>query len=82
MDGLSWRIPLQVLLTSFQEVTRGHQIFILQPTMMAMIYAVNLKPSCFTGFTQIRPPGPNYNYLNFLAAQALAGPGSVTTCLL
>ena len=49
---------------------------------MAIVYASNAKSSCYTGFTQIRPPRKNFNYLNFLAAQALPGPRSVTTCIL
>ena len=49
---------------------------------MAIVYAVNAKPGCFTGFTQIRPPGRNYHWLDFLAGQALPGPASITTCIL
>ena len=60
----------------------AHQLLIVQPTLMALVYASNSKPGCFTGFTQVRSKGINFNYFEFLAAKALPGPDSITTCIL
>ena len=49
--------------------------------MMAIVYAANSKPSCFTGFIQHKTGGRNYHYTDFVAARALPGPDSVVTCV-
>ena len=70
------------MLEKFTEAARQHQLLIVQPALVAMVYAANAKPSCFTGFCQVRTPGRYFNYQEFLAAQALPGPDSVTTCIM
>ena len=60
----------------------AHQLLIVQPTLMALVYASNSKLGCFNGFTQVRSMDINFNYFEFLAAKALPGPGSITTCIL
>ena len=82
VSGLGWHLPLDELLKKFSETTRQHQLLIVQPTLVAMIYAANAKSNCFTGFCKVRTPGRYFNYQEFLAAQALPGPDSVTTCIL
>ena len=46
-----------------------------------MVYALNSKPGCFTGFCQVKTPGRIFDILDFLAAQALPGPNSFVTCV-
>ena len=82
VNGLCWHLSLRELLENFTTATRTHQLLIVQPTLMAMVYAANSKPGCFTGFTQIRLPNKTSNYFDFIAARALPGPKSVTTCIL
>ena len=48
--SLGWHIPMGELLEKFTEIARPHQLLIVQPALVAMIYAANAKPSCFTGF--------------------------------
>lgn len=50
--GLVWHIPHQELHQTFSNMAGRHQLLIVQQAMVAMIYAVNSKKSCFTGFTQ------------------------------
>ena len=47
-----------------------------------MVFAVNAKPACYTGFWQLIQPGRRFKYVDFLAEQALPGPGSIITCIL
>ena len=54
----------------------------VQPTMAAMVYAANSKPSCYTGFYKTINPRGHFKYADFLVAQGLAGPNSVITCVL
>ena len=82
VKGLGWHLPLHELLTTFSEVTKQNQLFILLPTLVAIVYAVNSKTSCYTGFCQVTTPSNRFDYLDFLAAQALPGPGSFITCVL
>ena len=37
------------LMNSFIELSKPNQLLIVQPTLAAMVYAQNTKPSCFTG---------------------------------
>ena len=37
------------LIDRFQEATRSQQLLIVQPTIVAMVYAANSKPGCYTG---------------------------------
>ena len=46
-----------------------------------MIYAVNDKTSCYTGFWHLKIPGKTFKYMDFLAAQAMPGPGSIITVI-
>ena len=47
-----------------------------------MVYAVNEKSSCYTGFTQVKTQGKGFDYKDFLASQALPGPNSIITCII
>lgn len=59
---------MQELLDKFTQCARKSQLLVVEPDLLAMVYAVNSKKGCFTGFTQIRCKSKNYNYLDFLAA--------------
>ena len=54
----------------------------VQPTIAAMVYAVNAKPGCYTGFWHLIHPKHRFKYMDFLAEQALPGPNSVVHCIL
>ena len=82
MTGLAWVIPINDLFRAFINVARTSQLLVVQPTIAAMIYAKNLKTGCYTGFWQVSPPSRNFNYLDFIAAQALPGPGSIINCII
>ena len=69
------------LLNGFVDCTRGKQLLIVHPTIVGMFYASNMKHSCFTGFWQGKPANFCFKYLDFLGAQALAGPKSFITCV-
>ena len=58
------------------------QLLIVEPTLVAMIYASNAKPGCFTGFLQVRTPGVYFDIMPFVAAHAVSGPNSFVTCIL
>ena len=64
------------LMDTFMEVTRDRQLLIVQPTIAVMVYAANTKASCYTGFWQSVSMYKKFDYVDFLAAQALPGPGS------
>ena len=70
------------LLDRFVESTKRSQLLIVQPSMVAMIYAINAKPGCYTGFCQTRTPTHKFDYMDFISMQALPGPGSIVTCIL
>ena len=46
-----------------------------------MIYAVNAKPGCFTGFCQVQDPKRKFDSLNFVASHGIPGPNAVVTCI-
>ena len=62
-------------------MTRGQQLLIVQPTVVAMVYAANSKPGCYTGHWQVAAPRQAFNYVNFLKMQALPGPESIINCI-
>ena len=62
-------------------MAKKRQLLIVQPSLVAMVYALNSKPGCFTGFCQVKTPGHIFDILDFLAAQALPGPYSFVTCI-
>ena len=77
-----WHIPLTKLMNSFIELSRPNQLLIVQPTLAALIFAQNSKPSCFTGFFQPGQMRSHFNYLDFITTQALPGPGSLIHCII
>jgi len=82
IDGVIWHIPLTKLMNSFIELSRPNQLLIVQPTIAALIYAQNSKPSCFTGFFQLGQARSHFRYLDFITDQALPGPGSLIHCVI
>ena len=48
----------------------------------ALIFAVNDKRGCYTGFFRDIPKSGHFNHLDFLAAHALPGPGSKINCII
>jgi len=48
----------------------------------ALIFAVNDKSGCYTGFFRDIPKSGHFNHLDFLAAHALPGPGSKINCII
>lgn len=81
VNGITWHIPVRDLLSHFQMTVKGHQLLLVQETVAAMIYASNEKNQCYTGFIQKLPLHSTFDYMSFLAAQALPGTGSVITCI-
>ena len=73
---------MRELFNNFNDQAREKQLLIVQPSMVAMVYASNSKPGCFTGFTKVLNPAQKFDYLSFLAAHALPGPNSFITCIL
>ena len=49
VPGLCWSVHMKDLIDQFQESARSQQLLILQPTIVAMVYAANSKPGCYTG---------------------------------
>ena len=72
---------MRELLDRFVTAAKQSQILIVQPSLVAMIYAANAKPSCFTGFTRVRTLKRPFDYIDFLTAQVLPGPASFITCI-
>ena len=72
---------MRELLDRFFTAAKQSQILIVQPSLVAMIYAANAKPSCFTGFTRVRTLKRPFDYIDFLTAQVLPGPASFITCI-
>ena len=68
VNGLGWHLPFHELLTTFSEVTKQNQLFLMLPTLVAIVYASNSKPGCYTGFCKVRTPTSNFDYLEFLAS--------------
>ena len=79
---LCWRLPMIEMFNKFNEVARGHQLLIVQPSIAALIFAANSKPGCFTGFYKVAQPGRVFKYQDFLAAAALPGPQSIINCVI
>ena len=65
--GLTWHISLSELMEAFIRGCRGNQLLIVQPTIVAMVYAINAKPSCYNGFWQLAQPGRRFKYVDFIA---------------
>ena len=82
VPGLTWHIPMIDLQQEFITRCKGHRILVVQPTIAAMVYAVNAKTGCFTGFWQNAPLGRRFKYLDFLAEQALPGRSSIICCII
>ena len=82
VDRLGWHLPLQKLFDEFVESSRKMQLLIIQPSLVAMIYASNDKPGCFTGHLQVRTPDKHFDHMTFIAAHAQPGPGSFVTCII
>ena len=54
VPGLVWHLPIRELFDHFTEQVRGHQLLIVQPTLVALIFNANSKPKCYTGFYQVK----------------------------
>ena len=52
------------------------------PNAAALVYAMNDKPGCFCGFFKDISLTNTFDHEQFLAANALPGPDSLTRCLL
>ena len=66
VKDICWHIPLDGLLDTFIQVTRRNQLLVVQPASAAMIYAVNSKPGCYTGFFENSRVKKSFNYLDFI----------------
>ena len=58
--NLGWRVPIKELFEKFIHHARGHQLLIVLPSIVGMVYAANSKPSCFTGFWKAAQPGRSF----------------------
>ena len=54
--GLGWHLPMNQLLDRFVEGAKFNQLLIVQPSLVALVFAANPKPGCFTGILKIRTP--------------------------
>ena len=54
ITGHGRHLPLRELLEQFTVAARGHQLLVVQPKLMALVYEANGKSGCYTGFTQGR----------------------------
>ena len=66
VEGLCWHLPLYKLLSTFDQMVRGHQLLIVQQNSAALVFASNQKPGCFTGFFQPGPAKRRFNFLEFI----------------
>ena len=54
---------MREMFNNFNDQAREKQLLIVQPSMVAMVYASNSKPGCFTGFTKVQNPAQKFDYL-------------------
>ena len=80
--GISWHLSTKNLLDHFTAGANGRQLLVVQRTLVGLIYAVNSKPKCFTGFFQKAPLAGHFKWVDFLASQALPGPDSIVNCVI
>lgn len=78
--GLGHELALAKLLEAFQERAKAGQVYVQQPLVAALLFAKNDKRGAFTGFWQNLPKAGTFKYGDFLAANALSGPGSIVHC--
>ena len=53
MAEIGWALPMKDLLDNFIKEARGHQLLVIQPSIVALVFAANSKPSCYTGFYKV-----------------------------
>ena len=82
MDGLGVQMPMQKLYEAFQQQAKGRQLYVQMKHTAALIYAANDKAGCFTGLVRDIPKNGCFNYLDFIAANALPGPYSKINCII
>ena len=56
--NIGWHLPLQELLDSFVAATKRNQLLIVQPALVAMIYAINAKPGLWPAMGAYSQPWP------------------------
>ena len=56
VNGLAWVIPINDLFGAFISGARASQLLIVQPSIVAMVYADNSKAGSYTGFWQLATP--------------------------
>ena len=66
IDGLGFKLKMVDLLETFSETAKKSQLFVLQPSVAALIYARNDKKGSYCGFYKPIRPGRTFDYRNFL----------------
>ena len=82
VPGICWHLPMLEMFNQFTEQVRGNQLLIVQPSIVAMIFAANSKSGCYTGFYKVAQLGRAFKYHDFLSAVALPGPQSIINCVI
>ena len=79
---LTFSLSVADLLHTFEYHAKQRQLFILQRNVCAMIYAKNPLRGNYTGYLYNIPAKKRFDYEDFLAKNALPGPGSNVHCIL
>ena len=82
VDGLGWHLPLIQLMERFVDAAKQSQLLIVQPSLVALIYAINSQPGHFTGIIKGRQLTKSFNHLDFIAESAFGGHDAVVTCIM
>ena len=65
-EGIGFKLKMTDLLQAFSETAKESQLFILQPSVAAMIYARTDKPGSYCGFYKPIHPKHPFDYRGFL----------------
>ena len=82
VDGLGWHLSLIQLMERFVEAAKQSQLLIVQPSLVALVFAVNSQPGHFTGIIKGRPLTQRFNHLDFIAESAFGGQDAIVTCIM
>ena len=75
-------MPLLELLDRFVDAAKKSQLLIVQPSLVALVYAMNSQPGHFTGQIKYRTPNQRFDHLNFITEQAFGGANAVVNCIM
>ena len=81
-EGICYNIPMKKVLECWQEGMKRNQVFIQQPDICALVYGRNDYKTHYVGVFKDIVAANGLDVEEYLSRKALAGPGSVITCLI